>query len=128
MRASGWTKRCTVKSSASELVIGVPEAATSARRGFCGVDVARLDVKVPGPLRAIRINSLERRLVRSEAQFAELWISSTISWSTPISAIVSMSSLRDFSRSRSSSSPSFIRSMRLRESRSAPSTRSRRSE
>jgi hypothetical protein len=42
MRASGWTKRWTVKSSASELVIGVPEAATSALPGFFVASIKRV--------------------------------------------------------------------------------------
>ena len=42
LKASGWMKRCRVKSSASELVIGVPEAATSARPGFLVASMKRV--------------------------------------------------------------------------------------
>ena len=63
----GWTKRCTVKSSASELVIGVPEAAISARPGLLRrVDEADFHVEVPSPLRAFRIDAFQRRLVGGE--------------------------------------------------------------
>ena len=51
LRASGWTKRCTVKSSASELVIGVPGGGDQRPSGvFRGVDEPGLDVEVPGAL------------------------------------------------------------------------------
>ena len=54
-------------------MIGVPEAATSARPGFFVESMKRgLYVKVPSPLRAFRIDAFQRRLIGGEREFAEL--------------------------------------------------------
>jgi len=50
------------------LVIGVPEAATSAPPGF----FSGLDEEVPGALRAVWVDALERRLIGRERKLSEL--------------------------------------------------------
>jgi hypothetical protein len=104
------------------LVIGVPEASTSARPGILRLDEAGFDIEVPGALRAVRIDALQRRHVGGEGELAELLRLVDDDLVDADFRMVSRSSLRVESASSRSLQTLLQPLERLRETRSSRST------